>query len=469
MIELWQPARRYWPPVALGLYAGAIALAGDARVSLALGALPLMLALAWWTVLRPHRWVMVFLGAALLLPPLPIALGNSGPHPALAIAILGIFAGLLHMRRWRVRADALSHGLGLLFAVLLGSTALAAAYSGAEIAAGSLARVLLLGISIYLFFYVTGRELERPWQSTRWLFAAGVLAALFACIDFYWQLPAPAGYGAQFIWLESGVYRRAQGLFYEASTLGNFCAFFLVMIAVAWIRPQPQLPISRRVLFAGGMLFALALVFSYSRASVVNLGVAWAALLWLPPRRFRLGRLAWASVLVCLAGAAISYYVFPSFARAYWNRLWGSAVYFFSYTEAVLSGRLASWRTLAEFLREHPWYALFGIGYKTLPYSDFIGRRVVADNMYLSLLVETGVPGLAALLFCHFAILRAAYGAARRSDPRAAFFGAWILCFWAGQAVQMFSGDLLTYWRVLPLYFWVLAVAVRAAHEYPVP
>jgi hypothetical protein len=27
--------------------------------------------------------------------------------------------------------------------------------------------------------------------------------------------------------------------------------------------------------------------------------------------------------------------------------------------------------------------------------------------------------------------------------------------------VQMLSGDLLTYWRVLPLYLWVLALAVR--------
>jgi hypothetical protein len=27
--------------------------------------------------------------------------------------------------------------------------------------------------------------------------------------------------------------------------------------------------------------------------------------------------------------------------------------------------------------------------------------------------------------------------------------------------VQMFSADLLTYWRVLPIYFFVLAVAAR--------
>jgi hypothetical protein len=37
-----------------------------------------------------------------------------------------------------------------------------------------------------------------------------------------------------------------------------------------------------------------------------------------------------------------------------------------------------------------------------------------------------------------------------------------MLCFWCGQMVQMLSGDLLTYWRVLPVYFWVLALAVRA-------
>ena len=123
---------------------------------------------------------------------------------------------------------------------------------------------------------------------------------------------------------------------------------------------------------------------------------------------------------------------------------------------------------LLVFLREHPWHALAGVGYKTLPYSDFIGRRVVADNMYLSMLVETGVIGLGALLFCHWAILRAAWKATRVADPRATFFGTWMLCFWAGQTVQMLSGDVLTYWRVLPLYFWVLAVATGAAHEHTV-
>jgi O-antigen ligase len=126
----------------------------------------------------------------------------------------------------------------------------------------------------------------------------------------------------------------------------------------------------------------------------------------------------------------------------------------------VLSGRLASWQTIGAFLAAHPWHAILGIGYKTLPYSKFIGQTIVADNMYLSLLIETGVVGLAAFFLLNFAILRAAWRAARCGDSRSSFFGTWIFCFWIGQLFQMLSGDLLTYWRALPLYFWVLAMAV---------
>jgi O-antigen ligase len=115
-----------------------------------------------------------------------------------------------------------------------------------------------------------------------------------------------------------------------------------------------------------------------------------------------------------------------------------------------------NWRLLGEYALQNPWRMLIGIGYKTLPYSNVLGRNVVADNMYFSMLVETGVVGLGALLLFNFRILQAGYRAARTS-----FFGTWIFCFWTGQVVQMVSGDLLTYWRVLPLYLWALAVAVR--------
>jgi O-antigen ligase len=109
----------------------------------------------------------------------------------------------------------------------------------------------------------------------------------------------------------------------------------------------------------------------------------------------------------------------------------------------------------------HPWQLLCGIGYKTLPYTQHLDAPVVADNMYLSLLVETGIGGLVALVWLNAAILRQALRSARSQDAARAFLGTWMFCFWAGEAVQMLSGDLLTYWRVLPVYFFVLAMAVR--------
>src|SRR5207245_1294731 len=114
------------------------------------------------------------------------------------------------------------------------------------------------------------------------------------------------------------------------------------------------------------------------------------ALLFLHRERIRPGRLL-IILLVCVAaGAAASYALRPEFTENYWTRLAGSVQGFFTETAGLLSGRAESWTRLAAFLAQHPWQLLFGIGYKTLPYTNLLGRPVVADNMYLSLLVETG-------------------------------------------------------------------------------
>lgn len=456
-------------PALIGIYAAAVALAPNPAAALLLVLPPLVALACWWTILKPGRWVWVFLGAALLLPPLPIAIGATGAHPAVAAAAVGLLAGLLYLADWRIRLDFLSVSLLLYFLILLASVSLALVYSGPAIAAGSLARVLLFGISVYLFFYVRWSRAEAAgsFRLVRFLFWAAAASALFACVDFYFQFPAPGGFGPQFVWTESGVFRRAQGVFYEASTLGNLCAFFLAMIAAALLRPRREAPVSRPALAAGGALFFAALIFSYSRASLINVLAAGIALLWLHRRRLHARRLV-AAVLVCLtAGACAAYAVLPALTGMWWLRWRMSLEYFTTETEAVLSGRLASWRALTGFLAAHPWHALVGIGYKTLPYSDFAGQPVVADNMYLSMLVETGVIGLAALGLFSAGILRAAYRAAHSPNARAAFLGTWVFCFWMGELVQMMSGDLLTYWRVLPVYFCVLALAAREADERP--
>jgi hypothetical protein len=464
--------RVLWIAGIAGTYAAAIAVTPSIATKAVL-VLPFALALVcWWTLAGRARWIALFFCAALLLPPLPIALGDSGPHVALLFAAVGLIAGLARAREWRLDLSSVSLAALLLFAALLASIPLALIYSGPEIAAASLARVLLFGVALYVFYYTAcgpGRFSPRePWHATRGLFWIALASALIACVDFYYQLPAPAGYGPQFVWLDTGVFRRAQGIFYEASTLGNFCAFFLVMVAVALFRPASQRPLGRLVLLAGGAVLSAALIFSYSRGSLLNVLVALCALALLNRRRLRLTRF-FAIMLVSMgAGAALAWVLFPEFTRLYWTRIALSGEYAFAATNAVLSGRLDTWRMLVAFLLDHPWHALLGVGYKTLPYSDFIGKTAVADNMYLSVLLETGLVGLAALLYFHAAVLRACWRSAH-SAAESSFFGVWMFCFWAGEAIQMLSGDLLTYWRVLPVYFWVLALAVRDEHPLPRP
>lgn len=461
------PPRWIFVSIGIGAYAALVASVHSLTSASVLAA-PLALAVAaWWTLAERTRWIGAFIGAALVLPPLPIPMGDSGPHPALLFVALGIFGGLLYLRDWKIDAHPLTRAFLGLLAALLTSLFFAAFYSGVEIAATSLARVLLFAIGVYVFFYAAYLAPAGIVPRIRPLYWTAVASALLACIDFYYQLPAPAGFGPQFVWLESGVYRRAQGVFYEASTLGNLCVFFLVMIVVALTRPRKETPLSRPALFAGGVLFSAALIFSYSRASIVNLLLAVAALAWLHRARIR-----WRTAIPLLgasiaAGATASYYFLPAFFDMFWFRLSGSALYFFDATEGIFSGRFESWRILLRFLAQHPWHAIFGVGYKTLPYSDYIGQTVIADNMYLSMLVETGVIGLTALIALNVTILRAARRAARHANPSAAFCGTWIFCFWVGQSFQMLSADLLTYWRVLPVYFLVLAWAVRESRKAP--
>jgi O-antigen ligase len=454
----------YWIAGMLGAYACALAAAPTPALALAWSAPALAIPAALFILRGANRWLWCFFFAALLLPPLPFALGDSGPHVALLFAAMGLVAGAVRIQQWILPRGLLPFAMSAFFLMLLCSSALAVFYSGLAIAAGSLARVLLFGIALYVFFYSArgpgANSHEDRMIGARRLHWFAALSAAFACVDFYYQFPAPSGYGPQFMWLESGVYRRAQGVFYEASTLGNVCAFFLIMIAVALLRRKRERPLSGVAVALGAPVFFAALILSYSRASLLNLCAALIALLYLERTRLKIGRV-FAVVGCCIAaGLLAAFAVFREVTWSYILRLAYSES-FFSQPESVLSGRVANWRTIAAFFADHPWHAIFGIGYKTLPHSRFIGQTVIADNMYLSLLAETGIAGLAAFCLLNFAILRSAWRAARRQDPSSSFYGAWIFCFWVGQLFQMLSGDLFTYWRVLPLYFWALAMAVR--------
>jgi O-antigen ligase len=461
------PPPRVWPALGIGVCAGILPLLARPPILWGVAAGICFLPIVWYAFSKPKQWPLLFCAAAILLPPLPFPVGDSGAHVSILIAAAGLLAGLAGLADWRIQRSGLNLALAALVGALAVSLGFAMLHSGVALAGASAARFVLFACGIYVYFTASQGpgivDRHQAKRSARWLFVIAAAAALFGCVDFVYQFPAPAGFGEQFIWLRSGVYRRAQGLFYDASALGNFCAFFLVMSVVALVhRERGKKILPTAACSSGAVLFLMALLLSFSRAPLLAAGIGCLALAFIEKDRWvRMLRESsrWAALaLIAVAAFAL---VLPEFAQTYWARAgfdWDSV---FSSPDAVLSGRLESWRTIGGFILQHPWQTAAGIGYKTLPYSQHFGKPVIADNMYLSMLVETGVFGFCALLAVNAAVLMVCYRAAKRGS----FFGKWMFCFWAGEMFQMFAGDILTFWRVLPVYFWVLAQAVREAGD----
>ena len=458
------PLRRAVPAIGIGVIAASSILFLPVTGSVALAAALCVLPLAWYTFSVPHRWLAIFFAAALLLPPLPLPGGDTGPHPSVVLAAIGVLAGMAKLGQWRLRWTPVHTAFAAIGFAMLASLGFAALYSGVEIAGASAARAALFFIGVYVYFTSAGgpdaMDEATSRSMIRALFWIALAAAAFGCVDFVNQLPAPAGYEPQFVWLKSGVYRRAQGLFYEASTLGNFSAFFLVGAVVALAGRRPLRIFSPMALRCGLAVFSAALLLSFSRSSVVCAALAVMVLAILERHRWQGRRALVAVVILIPVAAGVFALALPEVAGAYWARVGFTLDRLLLSPDRVLSGRLESWGAIAGFIAEHPWQTLLGIGYKTLPYTEYLGKPVIADNMYLSLLVETGLLGLVALVALNVAILSTCYRAMRKGS----FYGKWLLCFWIGEVVQMLTGDILTYWRVLPVYFWVLAQATKDAY-----
>src|ERR1700730_8749978 len=95
----------------LGLYATAVALAPGIVPKVVLSAPLVLIPIAWRLLATSTAWLTLFFVCALLAPPLPIALGDSGPHVALRVAGRGVFIGFLRLSEWPFRADSLAASL----------------------------------------------------------------------------------------------------------------------------------------------------------------------------------------------------------------------------------------------------------------------------------------------------------------------------------------------------------------------
>ena len=113
---------RVWVVVAAG-FSGILPIL-PLRLDFVLASLVLAAAILGWLLRTPDRWIAAFLVSALVLPPLPIELGNSGPHVCLLAALVGLLSGAA--TRWRIPAGELTRAFLFLFFVLLCSTSMAA-------------------------------------------------------------------------------------------------------------------------------------------------------------------------------------------------------------------------------------------------------------------------------------------------------------------------------------------------------
>src|SRR6202453_3160058 len=94
--------RNFWIAGLLGAYACLIAASPTALAALAWSAPLVAVPFLLWTLQTATRWLWCFFFAALLLPPLPFAFGNSGPHVAVILAVLGLVCGAVRLGVWGV-------------------------------------------------------------------------------------------------------------------------------------------------------------------------------------------------------------------------------------------------------------------------------------------------------------------------------------------------------------------------------
>lgn len=339
-----------------------------------------------WALVLPY-------GYALLLPLLPllieladvlprgVAVVGQGSAATLAavflvILIVGV-AGTLRATGWRelVRTPV----VWALIALIV--TAAIAAAAGLSWHAGIFEIACEIGDALgFCVLWLTLRDerVRRTFLSL--FFASGMLACAFAIALTLSRHP-PAAFAYE--------HGRAAGTFLQPNEFAGYLLFLIPLGAAQWASP----PVLRRLGIGAAVIGTIAIAMSASRAAILGL------LLALPILARRFGK---RTLLVYCVGAiaalALGLTVFRNVAH----------------DPSENASRIAVWRGAARMAER---FALTGVGpvafsaaypyYKT---PDAQIDEVHAHDLALNVLIENGVLGLSALVFC----VVACFGAARK-------------------------------------------------------
>jgi hypothetical protein len=416
---------------------------------------------------HPLIFVTVFLVFLIALPPLYFSsLGETPIYLSSLLVPIGLAILVTRLPDLYLPLDAVTKGLVLFLAGTGLSLPFAWWLSGETIGKQSLLRWLLLAQTALIFALVRGGARWPVDRVERWimpvLLLASVASAGYGVVDFFWPITLPHPAADQFIWLESAVVRRAQGVVYEASSFGNLCGLFLVIASAAFLAGEERaVRIARPWLLLCIAILSFAVFVCFSRSVwgnvLTSLGVFVVSSGMVKARR------AWGFALAFLTPMTLLWIYFPDL----WNYFTGNRIGYFGQIlgdpNLVTSGRLETWATVFSILRGHPNYLLFGVGYKTLPFTRLFHEEIITDNGFLNLLLETGILGLGGFLVFSATVFGSFWRLSRRGLGTQVFWSATLFSLWCGQWVQMMAADSYTFWRSMVVLIALMAFALNRA------
>lgn len=328
------------------------------------------------------------------------------------------------------------------------------------------------------------------WQRLNWrwlVFAVLASAVGNAIVGLYIFF---GGSGADHL-LILGRYFRAFGTFGQPNPFGGFMGIALPLALMSAAHPLYQIALDLRArhpishwrvaqLAAASMAAAIilaALFVSWSRGAWLGFAVSLALMLAALPRR-RLHGFAFALMLAALFWAIWGAGLLPSSVV---NRLTTAATDLFSIRDArgisftpanyAVVERLAHWQAAIGMAQDHPFLGV-GLGnyaqaydeYRLINWEEPLGH---AHNLYLNMLAETGLLGLAAYLTIWLIIFRLTWRTLRHPDRGARAIAIGLLGSWTYIAVHsvfdnLFVNNLFLHIGVL---LGVLAILHRQVAE----